>query len=444
MTPIATAFLCGFHPVPASHQPVYQASTQRMALPGEELEVRDVEGLPNRLDTEHFVLWWGDEFPDFPDLPVALAADLEASWDAQVDEMGWTRPVGSGTYKVNAYIGSSGNDGPEIDFAGGYVTLDEEGIPFVVISDDILYQYYRDPDSSLLLVQHEFNHLVQLGEPNLYETFRGQFYFEATANWMSAEVTGNLREYADWGGYLLQPMFSVHAFGDLFDDDDRRSGRQYLAALYVQFLADRYGADLIRQSWDEAPNAQDPLVWLDGAVDEDLRDVFVEFAVSHATGDHELAGTYASGAIQSGEAVQSVLEWLPEEGGAGEAVGRDRPEGSAWSRVVYASPAAATITYTFEGKEGTEGASPGFVNVAVVERDGGFQRTPFTDSVTLEVLENDLVHFVMVSVPEDYEDEERFGFSYTLEVEPDKKGCGCSTRSSASPSLMSWFARRRS
>jgi hypothetical protein len=442
MTPVAAAMLCGFQPPtdPPLHQPA------KMAPATGERVVNPVWPGPYAAESAHFTLWWGDD-RDVPQFVVdGLLDDLEDSWAAQVDELGWAPPVGTDAFKVNAYIGNSYPEGPTIDFTGGYVTLDDDGVPYVVFAISAVDSIGWNPGPVHRLVQHEFNHLVQLGEPDLYSTRRGQFYFEATANWVSAEVTGDVEEYADWGGYLLQPHFSVHAFGNLFDDEDRRSGRQYLTALYVQYLADRYGPELIRRSWDEAPGASDPLDWIDAAIDDDLEDVFVDFAVGHATGDHPLASTYAQGAsaaAQRGAPIESILAWIPPEGGEGRAMGRQRPEGTSWSRVVFPADQDAVVTFTFQpDDEGTRGTPARFRSVAVVERAGTFERVPFDEEVVLDVRTGDMVHFVHVAVPVGYQDEERFGFDYTLDVAPERAGCGCASGSSwFAPSIS--FLRRR-
>ncbi|MCA9570311.1 MAG: hypothetical protein KC656_20850, partial [Myxococcales bacterium] len=434
---LGAAMLCGFHPPDPgrSAEPLW-----RMGTPLENLEERDPIGTPNSLASEHFVVRWGDdgELPEgFDQL---LLDDLEASWAYQIDTAGWERPVGTDVYKMNVYVGNTFEGGRTISFSGGYTWL-QDGVPEIVLSPDSLQTYRGSGRARIRLVSHEFNHALQIGRPGLYEDQDAAFYYEATANWMAAQQTEDVEEFAEWGAFLLHPRFAIDTFED-FSAQSPRAGRQYQAAMFVQHVSDHYGVDLVRQSWDEATGSVLPLDWIDQATEEPFRDIFVDFAVTHATGDHIHASAYASGASQGAffGGAEAITAWIPEEGGAGTPGGTEIPERYAWNHLVYDALEGGTLRFGFVAAErGSQGTPSDFETVAVIERAGEYEQVPFQGEVELEVQGGDFVHFVVVSVPPTADYRERFGYSWSLGVEP-VAGCGCTTSGNPFTRAFRWLA----
>lgn len=432
----ATGFVCGLHttheivPFDVPAQPIAYFDQQ----PTEDRLEREHPDVPYSFSSEHFVIRWGDGQSFIDGFEERVAEDLEFAWRHQVDERGWGLPLEADVYKIDVYMGNTDPNVPSINFDGAYVTLDEaQTHPYIVVSPSIIEAYASDDYDPIQILSHEFNHTLQVGE-GTYDGYRGQFWFEATANWAAADTMGGTTEVETWGPFLLHPEYALYSFQFIGDTSDpRRSQRQYNAAMFVRFLSDRHGVDLIRQSWDDADPQQDPFEWLDAALDDGFREEFVEFAVSHGVGDTPYARLYAEYADRFGnfQGREAVTLWLPPEGGA-QSIDVDLyPEGYAWNRLVWSALEDSTLTFSFDADdEGDRDSLAEFVQVAVVEFEGEFTRYPIDDTLTLDVPAGAFVNFMLISVADDHRPREQFTYDYTIEVtrtEVDSGGCGCAT-----------------
>ena len=174
---LGSGLICGFDP---TYRPVAPPLPPPMAydLPADTpLTVRP-SNWPHLAETEHFVIRWGDEGAAPSEAIEGIGRDLEDAWVHQVDTLGWIRPRGTDTDKVDVYLGNTHSSGPTIDFDGAYVTTGIDSIPFVVISPAVVNAYgTRRESSSTMVVAHEFNHTLQLCD-DLYGGDRGAFGFQ--------------------------------------------------------------------------------------------------------------------------------------------------------------------------------------------------------------------------------------------------------------------------
>lgn len=431
MDPIlGTGLLCGFDPTLRPVVPL--PPPMSYDVPAEGPLLTHDSSWPHLHETEHFAIRWGDEGAAPAEAIEGIGRDLELAWDHQVEALGWVRPRGTDTHRVDVFFGNTHTAGPGIDFDGAYVTVGLDMLPYIVVSPAVVDAYGgRGEASSTAVMYHEFNHTLQLGD-ELYDGDRGAFWFEASANWASASTGGEDVEVSSWGPFLLHPELAVYTFASIDDfSEPERYQRQYQAAMFVRYLSDHFGDDLIRRSWDEVESGiASPIPWLDEQLDDGVRAIYADFAATHAVGDHPYARAYSEGARQQAyfSANVGVTKHLDIEGGAGSIEDALLPEAFGWNRLAWTALEQGTVTFRHDpASEGSAGSTPGWLNTAVVERRGAFSYTPFDREVTLDVEAGDFVSFVLTSVPERHVDRETFGYSYDLavEAEPTKGGCAC-------------------
>ena len=92
--------------------------------PPDGLGERDAFGVPNVQTSAHFALRWGNADPPDQASRDRLLDAFELGWDVQLEQMGHTRPYGTGEYYFNVYVGDSGSGAPPGAGAGGYYTTD--------------------------------------------------------------------------------------------------------------------------------------------------------------------------------------------------------------------------------------------------------------------------------------------------------------------------------
>ena len=388
--------------------------------------------LPNSASSIHFVVRWGDAYEVGPHID-DLLADLERSWDFQVRERGWAPPVGTYQQIMNVYLAGSDPRIPALpEGAAGVVIPSYTTPPEMVLHPEIFSHYERGTSQPLRLIAHEFNHALQFGVVGAYLAPEDAFYFEATANWMAGEQTASPHEYQEWGDYLLHPEYSLTA------TDGDRALRPYHAAMFVEHLAQLEGPDRVRDSWMNA-DERDVLTWLDDLLELGVVGAFTDFAVTHATGDHDLVELYDQALQRPGRRVTGRFY---SSGGDFRPTAEQAPEGLAWNHLIWQAGQRGNVRIGFVGEaNGDEGTPSVWSTVASVERDGRFEHVPFEGSTELAVEAGDEVHLVLVAAPDTVTPGERF--SYTATLEPSRGACGCSA--GAEPSTSSWTSlfRRR-
>ncbi|MCB9674420.1 MAG: hypothetical protein H6737_04840 [Alphaproteobacteria bacterium] len=428
---------CGFTPPPFT-RPVVPKSH------GTELEVRDAFGFFEPWESDHFAIKWGPDLSPSDEDLAHLASDLETIWARQVDDMGWLPPAGSEAYKLNVYLASTGGGTPEIDFDGGYVWVDDEGFPYIALYPASLDLYDNPAYGSLAeLAAHEFNHTLQIRNSAFSNNRYGPFLWEATASWVVPQ-TFSTEPHPGWGGFLLHPHVALDMWA-LWGDDPSREARQYDTALFLHHLTEQQGlgADWLRDAWLEAAPEDEPLAYFDASLDGGLRDLYLDFAVRYALGDHDLAGLYEEGADELarwGVPDDRITEKVPWDGTAGMVKPPRglRPEAFAWNHVTWLAVGPGTVRVDFAADEAGGFGTPAALTPFVAHQttDGFVFHAP---GETIAVLAGETVHLVVVSVPENAAIDERFGYQYAFaaDVEPPPlaspgphtytEGCGCAS-----------------
>ena len=118
--------ICGtpFHALPA---PV---PLEQPVPPGPAKLERDAFGDFNMVVTENFAVKYGPNFSQ--DRAERIAGWFEASWEAELNTLGHTHPVGSDTYLFNVYIGDTGGGIPSAAGNSGYFYVDNQNQPYIV------------------------------------------------------------------------------------------------------------------------------------------------------------------------------------------------------------------------------------------------------------------------------------------------------------------------
>ena len=96
----ALATPCGFHPPPHAR---LREGRVLAGVPNEPV-VRDDFGDFHTHETLHFAVKWGDAITPTDTQLQRLGDDLEATWTAQIGELGWIPPVGTEDFKLNVYL----------------------------------------------------------------------------------------------------------------------------------------------------------------------------------------------------------------------------------------------------------------------------------------------------------------------------------------------------
>lgn len=229
----------------------------------------------------------GNGLPDFVDRVAAVA---EHVYTVENGLMGWRRPVcdrarGGSWCRTDVYLsdvdgGLFGYEAPDPGQASrgrfrrrlyGYLVLDND--------------YSRrefpgtDPQHDLeVTFAHEYCHILQLG----YDAYQDDWFAESSAVWMEDEVYGEVNDYLRyvrrWVRQTSVPLTSS-------------SLKEYGSVVWAKWLAQRYGASIVREAWARAIRAK-PAGFSVRAYDSAIR----------AAGPSDFARDFASFAAD-------LLEW---------------------------------------------------------------------------------------------------------------------------------------
>ncbi len=288
-------------------RPVAQPQSIRLLSDGK--ATRSPFGVPNRQESDNFVLRWGNSDPPAEADRAAMLTGLERSWTVQIEDMGHPSPEHADTVKVNVFVGDTGDGAPPSYGAAGYFTPDSEGYPMIVLSPETV----ASPESGVLTAAHELYHAVQwaTGSYDYGEGSVGAWYWEATASWIETVVYPDMPEYSVFlFGYALLPHLPLDFF-DYPDTGALQEYHQYGAFMFPQYLAEfEEGLGLLRDSWvSPQAGSRDPLVNLDAGLLEretNLGNAFSAFAARNATWD------YADGSVYAAN-VEAYGAYFPEE-----------------------------------------------------------------------------------------------------------------------------------
>ncbi len=247
--------------------------------------LRDAYGVPNKLESDNFVIRWGSGVSTSN--AQAMLDAFELSWAVELIEMDHPPPPGSDTHKFNVYVGRTGGNTPDHYGAAGYFNTDDEGWPMIVLNPSTV----SDPEYGETTVAHEFYHSVQYATGSYSYEDEAAWFWEATASWIEAEVYPDNPGYVVFlFGYALLPYLEVNFF-DYPDSGALQEYHQYGAFIWPRYLAEFVGDwRVVRNAWVEPQTLQDdPMVALQAEVEDlgaDLDVAFMDFAARNVTWDY--------------------------------------------------------------------------------------------------------------------------------------------------------------
>lgn len=271
----------------------------------------------NSFKTEHFNIKWGDDTWVTQDEVDMWAAILEEVWDTEVVEWGWNPVLATDQYYIDAYVGNSGDDAPNIGFSGAYTTVyyQDPYQPYVVFHPDIFGYEYATMDVS----SHEFFHTMQftiafssasgcwgyMGEDELWGV-------EGTATWAEDECYDDLNGYKYYiDEYANAPHYRLTYGTGLYP---------YSRAIWFKYLSENFGGrDAVYDMWNDG--CYGTLLRAVGQVflnnGTDLITEYPKFAIANLFKDYEEGSSYGSFKIHKTineipDSYESVHETSPQ------------------------------------------------------------------------------------------------------------------------------------
>jgi hypothetical protein len=419
--------------------------------PSVDKAVREVSGsCANSEASTNFVLKWGDDATVSSTAVDEMLQAFEFAWSQQVEAMGHPAPETADVFKFNVYVGDTGSCAPSVYGMGGYFTVDAEGYPFIVMSQGTM----SDTTYGQSVAAHEFYHAVQHATGAYTGTDISSWYWEATATWAEREVYISDTVYAQFlFGYAFMPHKQLNAY-EYPSVGAIEEYHQYGAFIFPRYLTEHV-ADraLIRDSWVLADWNDDPIAVLEGLLpDEDIEEVFGDFAAQNATWDY-LDGylyksllDYASDETDYGIHDARVVDTVGSQGTGSEWVegpSSTLPERFGYNIIRLKSPESRKLVVRFEGD--TAGSQGGAARYQVrLVREYGTNRA-YEDvllsgsEAVLEVgtVGTEVALYLVVSAFSDgWNEGETFGYRYQLDMgEVDQPGVDTSTGGSKPQAL---------
>jgi outer membrane receptor for ferrienterochelin and colicins len=267
-----------------------------------------------------------------PDYVADVAAVAEESHRIFVDELGFRPPLADtgflppeqagGDERLDLYLIDFGEadgafqaeactpEGAAVEQCAGYMLVEND---FAETSYPSLAIAVR------VVVSHEYFHAVQ----NAYDAGQDIKWSEGSAVWAEEQAYPEQDDYEGFASRFLEKTFRPFdrptgaSFGDPYP---------YGAALWPTFLAERYGADIVRQVWEGCEGDVDFLVATAEVLERErgvgLADAWLEFSHWNVfTGERaDPDRAYAGGAALSSAFLELVLSgdgferWHPIEG----------------------------------------------------------------------------------------------------------------------------------
>ncbi|MBZ0154608.1 MAG: hypothetical protein K8I29_00145 [Alphaproteobacteria bacterium] len=223
-----------------------------------------------------------------PQFVIDLASYFDTAWEQEVSLLGYRSPASDGTAggdgKFDVYV-------KNLSGAYGYTSYDSSpSNVYIVVDNDLIgYPMNLDPEGSQkgamkVTAAHEFFHACQFQ----YTTATASnWWMEAAATWMEDIVYPSVNDYLNYVGQRYDDTNDSGAWdsGETFYTMDGSvagtSGRddslwfdhpenslnfydpfgtyQYGTVIWVKFLSERYGNDIVKAAWDRLGNGQNVL-----------------------------------------------------------------------------------------------------------------------------------------------------------------------------------------
>ncbi|HVQ86661.1 MAG TPA: MXAN_6640 family putative metalloprotease [Actinomycetes bacterium] len=195
-----------------------------------------------------------------PDQVDDTLAVMENVWEVETNQLGYREPLTDQRASVDhdgtnfdVYLSDIGNIGYY-----GYCTIDDsrnfknynfyDRSGYCVVDDDFAHSQFptNTPLENLqVTAAHEFFHAIQFG----YDSYEDVWYMEATAAWMEDEVYDGVNDNLQY--LKLSPL--KHPETPL---DTSRGLSVYGGWIFFRYLSERFGADLVRKSWEHNDGAK--------------------------------------------------------------------------------------------------------------------------------------------------------------------------------------------
>ncbi|MBN1265598.1 MAG: hypothetical protein JXA25_08905 [Anaerolineales bacterium] len=277
-----------------------------------------LSGSEELLDTQHFRIHYtftGEDAVPSSEFVQTIAEALEYVWQMEIEQFGWAAPPTDGQIGGNSlfdvylleilwdgtfgYVENSmephthgvRGDNPNTDTiekraAVSFMALDND----YANTEDLDLEGYDPLDLMRSTVAHEFNHTIQFGydgeEP-------ADWLWEATATWMQDEVYDDVNDgVEDLYAVFKSPDTCQLAVGgtERVEDD----GHWYGEWIYIRYLSEHFGANLIRSIWEQAVphNGYDAIEAALQTVGTSLEETLRGFSVALLTRDFEEGSTF--------------------------------------------------------------------------------------------------------------------------------------------------------
>jgi hypothetical protein len=391
---------------------------------------REAHGVCSSMQvSDNFVLkWGGDAPPASTDVSLIMAA-LETSWQRELNEMGHEHPWGTGEYLFNVYVGDSGGCAPSAFGMGGYYTTDPDGWPMIVLSQGV----FQDPVYGKSTVAHEFYHAVQHASGAYSNGGDAQWWWEATAMWVEAEVYPATQDYYVFlYGYAFQPHRQLSSY-TYPSTGALEEFHQYGAAIFPRFLTEHVADwQLIRDSWTLADGFDDPVEVIRDLLDEDLDEVFADFAAHNAVWDYqhgtemEMYLDYVSDAYGYGTMDHRIVDGVDSEGTGEEwqsAPESTLPQRYGYNVIKMNRPDDGTLVVRFDGDaQGSDGSMADWFVRVVRENEStvSYESVDIVDGkgeLSISgVGDERAIYLVVSAVSFRWNSDENFGYQYQMDM----------------------------
>jgi Family of unknown function (DUF6055) len=191
----------------------------------------------------------GDGVPDFVELVLRVARHVHT---VENGRLGWREPLSDGRRggrdgKTDIYLKDLGRQlfgyaAPDNGQPGRGGRLPRRLHGYLVLDND--YDRFEYPGTKLpqileVTFAHEYDHILQMG----YDAYQDAWFAESSAVWMESQVYPEIDDYLRY----------VRRWVKLFDTPLTTSSiREYGSAVWNEWLAHRYGRQVVRSAWSRA------------------------------------------------------------------------------------------------------------------------------------------------------------------------------------------------
>lgn len=195
----------------------------------------------------------GDGVPDFVERVLRVAERVHATENGK---QGWREPRSDGRKggrrgKTDVYLSQIGGElfgyaAPDLGQATRQHRIPRRLHGYLVLDND--YSPFEFPGTSPLedlqvTFAHEYNHILQFG----YDAYQDPWFAEASATWMEDQVYNRINDYLRY----------VRRWVRLWETPlTANSIKEYGSAVWNQWLARRYGPEILRRAWAGAIDAK--------------------------------------------------------------------------------------------------------------------------------------------------------------------------------------------